>query len=215
MKRFWTSDSHFLHGKIMKYCNRPFASAEEMESEKFKPESIKAMNEELIRQWNAVVSDEDEVYHLGDVSMGTPSRTLEILYRLNGKIHLIKGNHEAAVLRKQSTRDRFTSIQDVLTIRCEDEDVKGGYQDIFMSHYAHRVWNKSHHGRWHLYGHSHSGLEGLSWGKSMDAGVDAHALRFGNYAPFSYEEIKGILSKRDIKTIDHHQERGGKLVTNK
>ena len=202
MKRFFTSDTHFLHANIIKFCDRPFDNSDDMDNE-------------LVKQWNAVVGPDDEVYHLGDVSLGSANRTLGILYRLNGIIHLITGNHEKSVLKKQSTRDRFASIQEVLTIRCEDEDVKGGYQDIFMSHYAHRVWNKSHHGRWHLYGHSHSGLEGLSWGKSMDAGVDAHALRFGNYAPFSYEEIKGILSKRDIKTIDHHQERGGKLVTNK
>lgn len=198
-KKFWTSDSHFGHFNVIRFCNRPYQTADEM-------------NEDLIAQWNAIVSDEDEVYHLGDVSLTSPNSTLKVLERLNGRIHLIIGNHEKSVLKKQATRDRFESIQDVLRVKIEDEDAKGGYQSIFMSHYAHRVWDKSHHGCWHLYGHSHSGLEGAPWGKSMDVGVDAHALHFGNYAPFSYEEIKGILSKRKIKEIDHHVERGGNLT---
>jgi calcineurin-like phosphoesterase family protein len=52
-KVFFTSDTHFGHANIIKYCGRPFASVEEM-------------NRELIARWNAVVGPRDTVYHLGD-----------------------------------------------------------------------------------------------------------------------------------------------------
>ncbi len=44
----------------------------------------------------------DKVYHLGDVGLGSPENLKEVLSQLNGKIYLIKGNHENAAL--QNTR---------------------------------------------------------------------------------------------------------------
>lgn len=80
-KIFITSDTHFNHANIIKYCNRPFDTVEEM-------------NRTIIHNWNEVVSPDDTVYHLGDFIMG-PERGLgEILYALNGHIHLVRGNHD-------------------------------------------------------------------------------------------------------------------------
>ena len=56
------------------------------------------MDEELIKRWNEKVSPEDEVYHLGDVGLISCAKLKIILERLNGKIYLIKGNHENAAL---------------------------------------------------------------------------------------------------------------------
>ena len=53
---FFTSDHHFYHSNIIKYCQRPFHSVEEM-------------NEEMIRRWNSVVGVDDTVYYLGDFSL--------------------------------------------------------------------------------------------------------------------------------------------------
>ena len=41
-KVFFTSDTHFKHANIIKFCERPFGSIEEM-------------NEALIANWNRVV----------------------------------------------------------------------------------------------------------------------------------------------------------------
>ena len=81
MKYFITSDTHFGHENIIKYCNRPFPNAEEMDKA-------------LIDNWNAVVGKNDTVIHLGDVGLASKSRLKEIISQLNGHKLLIKGNHD-------------------------------------------------------------------------------------------------------------------------
>jgi len=199
---FWVSDTHHDHNNIIKFSNRPFKDVEEM-------------NEELIRAWNSVIGEDDEVYHLGDVSLGRPNRALNFLNRLNGKIYLITGNHEKSVLKNESTRNRFEWIKPYhemyVDVPFESNHVYGDTtgkqtQFIVMCHYAMRVWNKSHHGAIMLYGHSHDSLDGpqKEWGKSMDVGVDSAYRILGEYRPFSLMEIMKIMNKRDIHEIDHH-----------
>lgn len=81
MKIFITSDHHFGHRNIIRYCARPFGSVEEM-------------NEELINRWNEVVGPTDIVIHLGDFSFGDERRVHEVKSRLNGTVILIVGNHD-------------------------------------------------------------------------------------------------------------------------
>lgn len=83
MTLWFTSDTHFDHTNIIRFCNRPFASAEEM-------------NEALVERWNQVVKPSDHIYHLGDVTMKRDNhgRGLEILKRLTGHKRLIMGNHD-------------------------------------------------------------------------------------------------------------------------
>ena len=84
MTVFVTSDTHFGHANIIKYCNRPFDSVEEMD-------------EALVQNWNSVVKAGDKVYHLGDVTM--TSKALDIMSRLNGRKVLIRGNHDTQKLK--------------------------------------------------------------------------------------------------------------------
>lgn len=77
------SDTHFFHHNIIRYCNRPFSSVEEM-------------NEHMVDKWNSVVKQGDKVYHLGDVWMGPSehSKRQWLWSRLNGNKRLIVGNHD-------------------------------------------------------------------------------------------------------------------------
>jgi calcineurin-like phosphoesterase family protein len=78
MGYFFTSDTHFGHTNIIKYCNRPF-------------KSIEHMNEVLIKKWNNKVKLTDTVFHLGDFSF---KGFTEFKQKLNGNIILIQGNHD-------------------------------------------------------------------------------------------------------------------------
>jgi len=68
-------------------------------------------------------------------------------------------------------------------------DRKFGDQSIIMCHYCMRVWPRSHYNTWHLYGHSHGGLEPI--GKSMDVGVDVWGFR-----PIALYEVEVYMSQR-------------------
>ena len=80
-KIFFTSDTHFGHQRSFLWEPRGFNSIEEHD-------------ETIIKNWNEVVGPEDEVYHLGDVMLNNNEYGLECIKRLNGKIHLILGNHD-------------------------------------------------------------------------------------------------------------------------
>lgn len=154
---FFTSDTHFGHANIIKYCNRPFKSVEEMD-------------ETLISNWNSVATKRDTVFHLGDFCM----RNFEIYkQRLNGNVWLIQGNHDQQMLR-WAKQNGYT-IPQRLTIK------RNGIS-ITLSHFAMRVWPKSHFNHWHLFGHSHGCLE--PQGKSFDVGVDSWG-----YRPVSLEQV--------------------------
>jgi calcineurin-like phosphoesterase family protein len=84
MNVFLTSDTHFGHANIIKYCHRPFSSVEEMD-------------ETLVERWNAIVRPQDHVYHLGDVAM--QPKALQIVKRLNGHKRLVLGNHDGWDMR--------------------------------------------------------------------------------------------------------------------
>lgn len=185
---YFISDPHFGHKNIIKYANRPF-------------ESVDNMNETIIKNWNNLIKPNDEVYILGDVSLTNQEETNKILNRLNGRLYLIKGNHEKSVMSSKENRDRFEWIKDYYELKYE---YNGKRNMIVMCHYAMRVWNKSHHGSYHLYGHSHDSLEYEQWGKSMDVGIDSAARVLGEYRPFTFDEVDGILSQRVSKEIDHH-----------
>lgn len=81
-KNIWViSDTHFNHENIIKYCNRPFSNAKEMD-------------EAIVDNWNSVVKQGDKVYHLGDVFFGDKDYFQRLWARLNGSKRLIVGNHD-------------------------------------------------------------------------------------------------------------------------
>lgn len=129
-KIFLVSDTHFFHSNIIKYCNRPFASVEEM-------------NRVMIEKWNAVVSPEDTVIHLGDFALGPAPRYAEILKALHGKTKiLIIGNHDkSAVYMKENV-----GFDQVYQNRMFDF---GEHGDWFLKHKPMKTPKKLLHGHVH------------------------------------------------------------------
>lgn len=153
MSVFVTSDTHFFHNNIIKYCNRPF-------------ETVDDMNAALIENWNTTVAPTDTVYHLGDVSFGSVDNTITVLNRLNGKIHLIVGNHDPQKVKKLS---RWSSVQEYLTMNWWDTR-------IVMFHYPIEEWDGKHRGSYHFHGHCHGKLDNVI-PRRYDVGVDSNGLK--------------------------------------
>ena len=174
-KIYFTSDHHFGHANIIRFCNRPFANVEEM-------------NETLIARWNEKIQPQDEVYHLGDFGLNSKEELAAILDRLNGKKYLIVGNHEGAALQNKS---KFQWTKEYHELKVNDPECANGVQRIILFHYAMRVWRSDHRGTWHLYGHSHNNLPDIAESLSFDVGVDAH-----DFYPLSYEDVKAIMKRK-------------------
>lgn len=106
-KHIWvTSDTH--HANIIKYCNRPFSSVEEM-------------NETIIENWNKVVSKGDIVYHLGDFALGDKSLIPDFIRRLTGHISFIMGNHDNLnIMKSFETPFRCETVSWEEVIRVEN-----------------------------------------------------------------------------------------------
>jgi calcineurin-like phosphoesterase family protein len=196
-KIFFTSDSHFLHANkkgsgIIDYANRSF-------------ENIDDMNEQIIYNWNNVVPTDGVVYHLGDVALGHPSKALEILNRLNGKIHLLKGNHEKTVLKNSEMRKRFEGIYDYLELKIPDPEpmytaTKSDHevQLIILCHYPFQSWKNLKFLSWHLHGHCHSNLPTPDHMLRLDVGLDNP---FCDFYPASYEKIKEHMKTKNFKAF--------------
>ena len=180
MNYWFTADTHFSHANIIKYCNRPFSNSVEMDGA-------------IIENWNKVVGKDDLIFHLGDFCFAKEDGVFDLyLKRLNGLIVFIKGNHDRTAWRNRS---KFYAAHDSY----HEASIAG--QEITMCHYQMSIWNKSHHGAWHLYGHSHGTLPYQSDKLSCDVGVDCH-----NYTPISFDELKSIMAKKKFVPIDHHGE---------
>ena len=177
-KIYFTSDHHFGHANIIRFCNRPFKDVEEM-------------NEELIRRWNERIGPEDEVYHLGDFAMSRGEAFDRIAERLNGTKDLIVGNHESSAL---NNRRWFKWIKEYYELKVPDSECTNGVRRVILFHYAMRVWRSDFRGTWHLYGHSHNNLPDKEDSLSFDVGVDAH-----DFYPLSYEEVKAIMGRKNWK----------------
>ena len=171
---YFTSDLHFGHTNIIMHSKRPFLGVTEM-------------NDGLIERYNSVVTNKDDVYILGDVAFCDPT---PLVARMNGRKHLIMGNHDHPKKSKLHGC-AFQWIKDTYEL-----SVNG--QKIWLAHYPHRAWPNSHHGAWHLYGHSHGNMP--PHGRSMDVGVDVWG-----YYPVSFENIQTEMARLGAADINHHE----------
>jgi calcineurin-like phosphoesterase family protein len=155
------------------------------------------MNDTLVSCINEKVQQDDVLFHLGDFSWGDKA-VRQFRERIICKnIILILGNHDKEIRRQQSLRDLFSEVYDY----GYEETINGTH--IVFNHYAMRVFNRSHHGSIHFYGHSHGKLPSL--GRSMDVGVDTN-----NFYPYNLLELIEELSKIEVLIVDGHENRNKK-----
>lgn len=187
---YFTSDPHYYHLNVIKYCNRPFSSVEEM-------------NEMLIKNWNDVVAPDDTVYCLGDFSMAF--RPVEAFsHRLSGTKYLVPGNHDFC--HSYHKKSRNPENRKVWTQKYVDHgwivlpeqttlDIPG-VATVNMCHHPYVLnlegddkymnWRPTNDGRWLLCGHVHQNWKVQD--KMINVGVDVW-----DFKPVSVEEISKII----------------------
>jgi len=157
---YFTADTHFGHNNVIKYCNRPFSDTTEMD-------------EQLITNWNEVVKSNDTIYHLGDFGFCSREHMQHIFNRLNGKKHLILGNHDDNRVKKLG----WESVDYY-------KELKYNGLKFILFHYPIESWNGKHHRFLHLHGHIHDNIVDNCEGTRYNVGVDVW-----NYRPVSIEEF--------------------------
>lgn len=163
------------------------------------------MNDVLIARHNAKVKKDDVVYHLGDFSFLGTKKTLEIIEALNGKVHLVPGNHDKSMTGP--VKAAFASVlQPIHTLKIvsHKSDGESIVTRCILSHFPLLVWDMAHYGTIHLHGHSHGNLRFPNpHARIMDVGVDCSE----DLTPFSSSQILHRMMNTDYKPFDQHKER--------
>ncbi len=143
--RHYIADLHFYHINLLtKMDCRDFDSIEEM-------------NDFMIEQWNKKIKKNDEVVILGDLSYGNGKQTNEILQQLNGRLFLIKGNHDDRFLKdKQFDASRFIWIKDYAELNDNGRKVVLCHYPICFYNGQYRTDDKGNGKTYMLYGHVHN-----------------------------------------------------------
>jgi calcineurin-like phosphoesterase family protein len=158
MALFFTADTHFGDHRTINIHRRPFATAQEMD-------------EAIVANWNAVVSAQDEIWHLGDFARRSGD-VPDLLARLNGTKYLVRGNNDGPATGEA---DGWQSVQDYAELTVEGVL-------LVLCHYPFRSWNGQHRRSINLHGHSHGRLKAIP--RQFDVGLDARDFR-----PIALDEL--------------------------
>ena len=167
----FTSDMHLGHDKDFVTKARGFETVEEM-------------NAEIIRRWNERVYPDDDVYVLGDLTLGDVEEGIRLIAKLNGYLHIMRGNHDT-----DKKVERYLELPNVVSVQYADV-LKYGKAVFWLGHYPTITANYDDDKPWAqhvvcLFGHTHQEQPFYNNNPYMyNVGMDAH-----NCTPISIDEI--------------------------
>jgi calcineurin-like phosphoesterase family protein len=167
---FFTADLHLGHKNIIKHCDRPFSSVNEMD-------------EHLITAWNSHVQPDDSVYIIGDFIFRSTISPTNYLSRLNGKKHLLLGNHDTNWIKKVDLTKYFATVDRFL-------EISDGQHYITLCHYPLMSWNRMSKGGYMIHGHIHNNRNAFYFPmlkqmpNLLNAGVDING-----FSPVTLDEL--------------------------
>lgn len=100
-EKWFISDTHFFHNNILKFKDGNGQNIRQFNS-------LEDMHECIVKKWNSVISPNDYVYHLGDVTFQYHRPFNELMYALNGHKRLIVGNHDK--LKQEGLLKHFDKV---------------------------------------------------------------------------------------------------------
>lgn len=175
MEKYFISDTHFCHKSVLQFENRPYNSVEEM-------------NKGLIKQWNNQVGNDDFVYHLGDFSLGSLEETINILEQLNGKIVLIKGNHDKSKHYKKI--NKLGLLHEYHPVGIE---MKYNKKQMWLTHYPMEIGLRPR--KFSISGHIHS--HESTWDNQINVGVDSPHFKHKPFGELiAIDELDEIMQER-------------------
>lgn len=184
-EKFFTSDTHFFHKRILHFCPDTRQGKDEEE-----------MTELMIESFNKRVKPQDDVYHLGDFSFAKKEKTIEITKRLNGRWNLIRGNHDADWLR---TMKFFQTVKAYDTMRLNG-------RLWVLCHFPIESWDEMKYNAIHIHGHLHGDDHHTCriMNNRFDVGVDCRIEK--DMGPFHYDEVieririqnESLMAKNDV-----------------
>jgi len=165
---WFTADYHLFNENVIEYCKRPYKNSQHM-------------NKVLIMNYNRLVSVDDTVYFLGDLSLKgiefKPSLNA-LVGKMNGEKHLILGNHDRLSVRDYLEMG-FESVHSSLDLDLEglrlvhDPTIAYTYpSQIFLAAHVHTLY--------------------VTYKNIINVGVDAW-----NYNPVSLEQIRDLVKKNE------------------
>ena len=183
MSKIWfTSDLHFGHDREFIFNPRGF-------------DNVDQMNKTILKNINACIDENDELYILGDVMLGDNEKGLEYLRQINCKnIHIILGNHDT------STREKLYKTEPNVIEVTLAKRLRACGCNFYLSHYPTLTANLDDHGELgkiviNLYGHTHQTTDFYEGRPYMyHVGVDSHDNK-----PVYIENILEDI-KNEIKT---------------
>lgn len=181
--RYFTSDTHFGHENVIRFCGRPYSD-------------VRGMNADLVRRGASVLDAGDGLWHLGDVALGRLDDTLPHLAEMASDVTLVAGNHDRCHPSNGARSERFV---EVYRERCRPREliltntrlVLANGEQVQVSHFPYAEthpeqkrtgeldaptdkftsWRPTDDGSWLLCGHVHE-----KWrqrGRMINVGVDA------------------------------------------
>jgi calcineurin-like phosphoesterase family protein len=194
MTTWFTSDLHLGHEPILEFTNRraqcPLSA--------MRP-AITEHDEWVIGELNYYVKPTDELYILGDVSFHKKWHSGSLIESINGKKHLVLGNHDQRLADFYQMSGLFASVS-ILS------EFKLNRKRVICCHYPIAQWSAGHHGSWMLHGHTHGDFDyekaNLADKRILDVGFDNAYRVLGTHRPFSFEDITILFEDR--VSIEHH-----------
>lgn len=167
-KRWVIADTHFGHTNVIKYENRPFKDAQDMD-------------EKLIANWNNTVAKEDIVYMLGDFTLSRNKEYIKsLLQRLNGKIVLVMGNHDSLKPAQYTELGFHAAIRKPILV---EPNVVLMHEPPLKKDICDKMF--------YIYGHVHSKPSEIEFNFNCQC-VSVERIQ---YTPIELEMVVGILSR--------------------